>query len=536
MKKYSFLALALSAFLIFSACGKSEVSEKASSPAKVSTVETASFSKEDYYTDVAEDKAIKVTFSEGGITYNNSPIEGNAIEITEPGTYILNGKSPDAQVIINTRDRKTVRLVLSGLELTSKIGSPIYTKSEAKTVISLADNTTNTLADVSGLKDTKVTAALFCMGDLTINGGGTLSVSGNTNDAITSRGILKIMSGTIDATAVKAGLIGADGFILRNGNLNIKSGTSGIQTLNENNKILGYIQLLDGNATIVSSGDAVSSANTVYASGGTYSVTASGNDNPKGLCASGDIKILGGTFNISAKGNAVTSEDELLIDGGNFTTSSENTAFYGDRAILLQSGDINVISSLCGIEGHNISILGGNITINANEDGINADSEHFTSCSLVISGGNTSVTTADTGINSDGNISMTGGILSINAPTTGENNAIDYENNFEISGGTLFSSGSSADPEYPSGTSKQYVAVLTFKNIVPAGSCVTIRDELSNTVISHTAPNQLTTLVLSTEQFKPNTKYFVFLGDMKLSEFVLNGKISVINTALTQPN
>ncbi len=533
MRKYSFLAFVLILLFILPACGKGG-SKKAASPADVNTIEKSTFTKDDYYTQINEDKATAIVFSESGITYDGSPVEGNTVEITKGGAYVLSGKSPDARVIISAGNKKSVRLLLSGLELTSTSGAPIYTKTEAKTIISLADNSANILSDVAGLTDTKVTSALHCMGDLTINGGGSLSVSGNTCDAITSRGVLKLMGGTVNASAVGSGLIGADGFILHDGSLSIKSGASGISTLNGSSKKLGFIQLLGGNATIVSTNNAISSANSIYARGGTYSVTTSGSDGPAGLISPVDIKIAGGDFSISADGKAVCAGENLLLDGGSITMNCKAKALSAGRSVIIQNTDINITSSIVGIESRNISILGGNVAIDATETGINAHSEDDGACSLIISGGETSVITNDTGINSDGSISMSGGTLSVSAPNLGENNAINYDDKFELSGGTLIAAGSPAEFELPSGASKQNIAVFTFKNTVHDGSCVTIKDELSNVVISHTAPRQFSTLLLSTPNLKLNTKYSLFLGDMKLTEFTLKSKTSLINTTKAQ--
>ncbi len=527
MKKHSFTALALAALLIFSGCGKKTDASKSASHNNISVIETSIPQKDDYYTDIPQEKATEITFSESGITFGNAPIEGSTVEITKGGTYILTGKAADAQVVISAPRRKTVRLILGGVELASNVGAPIYTKSEAKTIISLADNTANTLSDAPDLKDTKVTAALYCTGDLTINGGGTLNVSGKTNEAITSRGVAKIMSGTLNIDSAKTGIVAADGFIMQNGSVSIKAQESGIKTLNGDSRSLGYIELFGGSIAINSVSDAIYSSNTIYGSDGTFSLATSGDTAPRAVYAERDIKISGGGFNIAARGDAIRAGKGLLIDGGSFDISSENHAVSAAKLLLVQNGTIDVISSLCGLCSENIVLSGGDTRISAAEDGISAQSdEENASCSLRFSGGSTSVSSADTGIDSDGSIMLSGGTLVISGPVDTENNTFDYDDKFEISGGTFIASGSSDDVNHPSDTSRQRTVVLTFKDVVPTGSNVSLRDELGNVVISNVSADRFSTIVISSAHFAKGNKYSVFLGDMKLGEFKIDGKIT----------
>ncbi len=535
MKKYSFTAMALAALLILSACGKKTDASKNISHNDISAVETVNPAKDDYYTDIPEGKATEIVFSESGITFDNAPVDGATVEITKGGTYILTGKAADAQVIISAPDRKTVRLVLGGVDLTSSVGAPIYTKSEAKTVISLADNTVNTLSDAPGLKDTKVTAALYCTGDLTINGGGTLNVYGKTNDAITSRGVAKIMSGTLNTDSAKTGIVAADGFIMQNGSLSIKASDGGIKTLNGDSRSLGYIELFGGSISISSVSDAIYSANTIYCSDGTLSLTTSGDAEPRAVYAERDMKISGGSFNIAACDDAVRAGGGLLIDGGSLDISSGNHALSAAKILLIRNGTTDVISSLCGLCSEVIAISGGDTRISASEDGISAESDDEKApCAIRISDGSISVSSAENGIDSDGSIMMSGGTLVISGPVDTENNTLDYDDKFEISGGTLIASGSSKDVKYPSDTSRQRTAVLTFKDTVPAGSNVTLRDELGNVAISNISAERFSTILISSEQFAKGNKYSVFLGDMKLGEFKIDGKITAADAAQTK--
>ena len=80
----------------------------------------------DYTWDAAEE--ITVQFNGDSITAGspNVVIDGSTATITAAGTYRLSGSLSDGQVIVETEDKDTVRLILDGVEITSASSAPIY--------------------------------------------------------------------------------------------------------------------------------------------------------------------------------------------------------------------------------------------------------------------------------------------------------------------------------------------------------------------------------------------------------------------------
>ena len=141
----------------------------------------------------------------------------------------------------------------------------------------------------------------------------------------------------------------------------------------------------------------------------------------------------------------IYSEGDIVIDGDG-TLSLTATAGKGIRAnrtLTIESG-VFVIDAEEGLEATGLVINDGDITITASDDGINATdkTDEFTPY-LIINGGNIGITMADgdtDGIDSNGDITINGGTISINAQS-----AIDYDGTAVVNGGTLIINGEEVD-------------------------------------------------------------------------------------------
>ena len=86
-----------------------------------------------------------------------------------------------------------MKLVLNGADITCSTSAPIYVASARKTIITLAEGTENRVTDGGAyvLEDAasdEPNAAIYSKSDLTINGGGSLTVTGNYNNGISKQG------------------------------------------------------------------------------------------------------------------------------------------------------------------------------------------------------------------------------------------------------------------------------------------------------------------------------------------------------------
>ena len=200
--------------------------------------------------------------------------------------------------------------------------------------------------------------------------------------------------------------------------------------------------------------------------GGTATLTITSAAN--GIVGKDDLKITGGTYNISASSKAIQANDSIRIADGNLNLAAgtdglhaeneDDTSlgyiYIGGGVLNIQAGDDGIhatsvvqiddgsvtVRAAEGIEGTYIQLNGGDISIQASDDGINAaqKSRAYTA-TIEINGGDITVAmgAGDTdGIDSNGNIIVNGGTLNVTGSST-----FDYDGSAQYNGGTIIVNG-----------------------------------------------------------------------------------------------
>ena len=196
---------------------------------------------------------------------------------------------------------------------------------------------------------------------------------------------------------------------------------------------------------------------------GTLNVNAKKNN---GIKANDTLHITGGTYNITATGDAFNVNDELNITGTTMTIEagedavkvdndddtsvgtmylSENTMTItaGDDGIhasgdmIIDSGTYTVKNSVEGIEGKSITINGGDINVYSTDDGVNATNANASQSEIFfkMTGGTLTVEVGqgDTDpIDSNGDIIVTGGTITL----TGQS-GFDFDGTATYTGGDI---------------------------------------------------------------------------------------------------
>lgn len=203
-----------------------------------------------------------------------------------------------------------------------------------------------------------------------------------------------------------------------------------------------------------------------------------------GIESKDDVRMTSGIYNIEAVNTAIKANDAVNIvdasvsltagnDGihisndedttlGNayinttlLEISAQSDGIDASNQLEVAGGVVNVLTSLEGIEAKDISITGGEITINSSDDGLNATNgnsgemmmpqpgEQMTEVdtselpTLRIDGGEITINAEGDGLDSNGIILINGGTTIVNGPVTSQNGAIDAESGVTITGGTV---------------------------------------------------------------------------------------------------
>ena len=155
-----------------------------------------------------------------------------------------------------------------------------------------------------------------------------------------------------------------------------------------------------------------------------------------GIKANDTLHISGGTYNITAVGDAFNVNDELNITG---TAGDDGIHASGD--LVIDSGTYTVKNSTEGLEGKSITINGGDITIYSTDDGVNAANKNAQQSEIffTMNGGNLTVEVGqgDTDpIDSNGNITVTGGTIKMTGQT-----GFDFDGTATYTGGDIYLNG-----------------------------------------------------------------------------------------------
>jgi hypothetical protein len=426
-------------------------------------------------------------------------IDGDVVTITSAGTYRLKGSLADGQVVVETDDQDVVRLVLDGVDIASSTGAALVALDAEKVVVILAAGTQNRLADAAiyvfpSADVDEPNAALYSTADLTIAGEGALTVIGRFNDGIAGKDGVVIGGGTITVDAADDGIRGKDYLVVTGGTLDVTAGGDALKSDNEDDASLGYVRL-----------------------------------------AGGAIDLAAGTDGIDAFSSAE-------VDGGTLTIAAGDDAIHAETRVEVNGGAIDISRSYEGLEATQIVITGGDITLVADDDGLNVaggvDASGWTQEGgfeagpagrggpgggpggeaavegyyAEISGGTLVMDTGGDGLDSNGSLTITGGTVVVNGPLSDGNGAIDVNGELLISDAVLLAAGSLGMAETPSASSGQATLHLQFDSLVAAGTVVRIQAPDGAPVATFEASKSFQSLVFSSPDVVDGTSYEVLTG------------------------
>ncbi len=238
-----------------------------------------------------------------------------------------------------------------------------------------------------------------------------------------------------------------------------------VTTQGNNNLSVNNLFTTDGDINT----DAVIFSKTDLTLNGTGNLTitsATGN----GITCKDDMKITGGSYDITSAEDAIEANDSISVNQGTFVITTNKDGFHcendgGDGSVYIKDGSFTInakddgiqatttlvvdggkfeITATEGMEATNIKINGGTININASDDGINA-ARKSSKCDVVIeiNGGEITIVAGpgDTDcIDANGTIIVNGGTINL----TG-NSTFDADQGSTYNGGTIIINGTQVD-------------------------------------------------------------------------------------------
>lgn len=435
-------------------------------------------------------------------------------------TYQLSGTTSNGSLSLSGSYKCTVSL--AGVTLTNPSGAAINITNSKRIQISAKKGTVNTLAD--GANGSQK-ACIYSKGQIQLQGGGTLNVSGNTKHAIKSASYVSIKNLTLNITsAVGDGISCEEYMLMKSGVVTISGvGDDGIQcdlggttstgeTADHDDEDSGNVYIEGGTLTITTTAVAskgIKADGDIRITDGIVNVTTTGNGTYDtddkdakgcaGLNADGNMTISGGTLTLKSTGSGgkcIKVDGKLNISGGVIeATTTGGTYKYGNAdtqpKAIKSDGDMTISGGTikATVSGHEAIETKGEMTItdgyvyafSSADDAINASSHMYLKGGTVIG-----VSNGNDGIDTNGNMFISGGtIIACGAgqPECGLDAAERYR--LYITGGTVLGIGGGNNTVTSTNGSQ---CVLSTSGAATAGTEVSIKNG-STTLATFTIPD-----------------------------------------------
>ena len=441
-------------------------------------------SKSEY--DTSKAVAIQLNGTTATASSDSVQINGSTVIIKEEATYVISG-ALNGMLVVDAPDTAKLHLVFNGVDITSETSAALYILEADKVFVTLADGTTNTLANGGSfvaIDDNNIDGALFSKQDLTLNGSGSLTVTSPTGHGIVCKDDLVVTSGTYMINSASHGIDANDSVRVANANITVDAGKDAIHCENSEDAAKGFIYISGGTIKAEAEGDGIAASAYMQIEGGSIDLLIGGGSengtkehsdsfggfmgggpggmggrpgqpgsnnsqdttteeagtSMKGLKAANGMLISGGSITINSADDAIHSDMSVIIHGGTFTLASGDDAIHAEDTLTVTAGKIDISESYEGLEALHIDVQGGDIKLAASDDGLNAaggtDQSGTTGGRDGMFGGGGKGGRPGGGFggmsgNSNGSIKVSGGTLYIKASGDG----IDANGTLEITGG-----------------------------------------------------------------------------------------------------
>jgi hypothetical protein len=484
-----------------------------------------------------------ITLNKSSITVDSASkvsVSGSVATIISAGTYYISGTLTNGQILVDVDGSDAlVRLVLNGVNITCSNSSPIYVQDAKKVLVYLPENTTNYLTDGSSyvlddVEEGEPNATLFCKSDLVIFGNGSLVVDGNYLDGITSKDGLLIKGGNITVTAADDGIKGRDCLVVQGGTFNLTTVGDGMISTNDEDETCGYVLMDSCTVTIVSGGDAIAAKTSVTINGGTYKLTSGGGSgytassvSCKGIKGVGSVTINDGTLTVSSADDAIHSNDTVNLNGGTLTLSTGDDGVHADGTVNMNACNLTISKSYEGIEGKYINFSEGTWSVTSSNDCINASAgttsggtESNDGSTLIVNSGTLLVNISGTGdgLDSNGTLSIKGGTVVVQGPSSSPEVALDVNGSMTITGGYLIACGPNAgsmiEPTSStySSASTQYCIITSLSSTVSSSTYFHIQDASGNNLVTFKPLRTAYYFVFSSPDLTSGSTYSIYTG------------------------
>lgn len=320
------------------------------------------------------------------------------------------------------------------------------------------------------------------------------------DDGIHSNNSITVNAGTVNIASKDDGVHADTELTINNGDIKVSESDEGLEAK--------YITINDGNIDITTSDDGIN------ASSGSSTTLDSGNapgagnrpelptnENGEADTNTGNIPEMPANENGEADTNAGNIPEMPANENGEVDTNAGNRP-----EMPANENSENIL-------GNNGRMMPG---------GGQGGFDESDGSELVINGGIVHVNAGGDGIDSNGTITINGGEIYVDGPTSGGDGALDYADTCEINGGILVAAGSIGMAIAPTSGSTQYSVNAAFSKTYNGETKVTVKDSSGNEVLTYTPAKNFQSFVFSTDKLKSGETYTIYAGDTQEGTFTVS--------------
>ena len=388
--------------------------------------------------------------------------------------------------------------------------------------------------------------------------------------------------GNYTINSASHGLDANDSIRIAGATVTVDAGKDAIHAENSDDPSKGFVYISSGNIKAEAEGDGIAAGAYMHIAGGTLDLlvgggaengskassgnyggfmggghgggrrpgenqdttTAEDTVSMKGLKATNSLLVSDGNLTINSADDAIHSDVSVIINGGTFAMASGDDAVHAEENLTITAGKMVISECYEGLEALHVDVQGGDIKLNASDDGLNAaggtDQSGTTggrdgmfgdpggmgggrpggggpggissnsNGSIKVSGGNLYIYSSGDGMDANGTLEISGGYTVVVGPTQGDTATLDYDTSGVISGGTFIGTGAQGMAQTFSDSEQGVVAINAGNQA--AGTKILLEDSKGNTIISYEPESDFEVVILSTPEMKKGDTYTLTVG------------------------
>ena len=358
-----------------------------------------------------------------------------------------------------------------------------------------------------------------------------------SNETEADKGNLVINGGTFNIISELDGIQSVSALSISGGEFNITTGGGSGEVKSNNDRGFGSFpgarpsdsSTLEAENESTPSSKAVK-GKSITVSGGSFNIDSLDD----AFHSASALKITQGSFSIKSGDDGLHAGTALEIAGGNISVLQSYEGLEGET-IKISDGKIHIVASDDGMNVASASEqsenpdapwgMGGQQSASAPTPGSRPDNkggmrgnmsggkggmDSYNSDNVIeISGGEITVNADGDGIDSNGDIAMSGGKVYVFGPESDGNGALDYAGSCTVTGGTLLAAGSSGMSQ---GISSGSVASLKINCNVSGNTVFSILDENEKDILCFVSPKSFSSVIFASDSLEKNEKVSVYTG------------------------